>query len=456
MTVTAPQIILPQGWVAHSRDLAWLGVPLIGSNLAQYLIHLTDVVLLGWYDVQALAAITLATALYFMIFLLGAGFGWAVMPLVAAAVEADDHIQVRRVTRMGLWLSVAFGVAVSIPMMWAEPFFLAIGQDPQVSALAQDYLTIGAWAMIPGLMVVVLRALLAALERTAVILWATLGAAAVNALIGWALIFGRLGLPEMGIAGAAWAALGSTILMGLILLVYVLRHFPAYRLTQRLWRPDPGTMARVFRLGAPIGLTSLAEGALFSASAVMVGWIGAVELAAHGIAMQLASLTFMFHMGLSQAATVRAGRALGRRDRGNLRQVGLTAIAMSLVIGSLTVLCFVTFSENLVGLFIGLDAPARDALLQVGVSLLFMAALFQLMDAMQVVALGLLRGVQDTAVPMLLAVISYWLVGMPSGYALGFVAGWGAVGVWLGLVIGLGLAAILLMTRFWARAIRIG
>ena len=444
-----------QGWANHARALGALGVPLIGSNLANFAIHLTDIVLLGWYDVNALAAVTLAISLYFVVFLMGSGFGWAVTPLVAAAAVAGDDVQVRRVTRMGLWLSVAFGALTCIPMMWAEPFFLAIGQDPVVSALAQDYLTIAAWGMIPALVITVLRAFLSALERTAVILWATLGAVVANALAGYGLIFGAWGLPEMGIQGAAWAAMVTLFVTGAVMLAYVLRVFPAYRLWQRIWRIDPTILGQVFRLGAPIGLTSLAEGGLFSATAVMVGWIGPVELAAHGIALQLASAAFMFHLGLSQATTVRAGRALGQRDADNLRRTGHIAILMSLGFSLLGVTLFVALREPLISAFIDPEAPQRAQLLAVGVTLLLLAALFQMVDGLQVVALGLLRGVQDTAVPMLLAIFSYWVIGMPASYILGFVVGWGEVGVWLGLVIGLAVAAVMLLARFWLRSVRI-
>jgi len=432
-----------------------LGLPLIGSNLAQFAIGLTDTLMLGWYDVTALAASTLANSLYFVLFLMGAGFAWAVTPIVAAAVAAGEETQVRRVTRMGLWLAAIYGLAVTIPLMWSERFFLLIGQDPDVSRLAQDYLRIAAWAMIPALMVTVIRAFLSALELTAMILWATIGAAILNGVLNYAFIFGNWGAPELGIEGAAIASLGSTVLSLLILLGYALHKRPEYRLMQRIWKIDVQAITRVFRLGLPIGLTSLAESGLFSMSAVMVGWIGAVELAAHGIALNLASAAFMLHLGLSQAATVRAGHAMGRHDEAALRQSGRVAIAISVTLAVLTVILFVSMPVTLISFFIDPTDPARDTLLAVGVTLLAMAALFNLTDGLQVVALGLLRGVQDTAVPMVHAAISYWVVGMPVSYLLGFTFGLGALGVWLGLVAGLAFAAILLLWRFWGRSVRI-
>jgi MATE family multidrug resistance protein len=260
----------------------------------------------------------------------------------------------------------------------------------------------------------------------------------------------------MGIRGAAIASLFSTLLSLAILGSYAVVRRPEYRLLRRIWSFDAPAFRRVFRLGLPIGLTSLAESGLFSMSAVMVGWIGAAELAAHGIALNFASAAFMLHLGLSQAATVRAGQAAGRHDEAALRLSARVATALSLVAGLLTVILFVSMPQTLVGLFIDPADPMRGTLLSVGVALLAMAALFNLMDGAQVIALGLLRGVQDTMVPMIIAALSYWAVGLPVSYLLGFVFGLGAAGVWLGLVVGLGLAAILLMWRFWKRSVRIG
>ena len=299
---------------AHTGAIWKLGMPLVLSNLAQFAIHMTDTIMLGWYDVKALAAAVISGTFFFVIFIVGSGFSQAVTPLAAAAAEENDDRQVRRITRMGLWLSVFYGLAVTLPFFWAEDILLAIGQDPEVAALAHIYLQIVIWQMVPALIVMTLKAFLAAMEHTAIILWATIGTAVMNAFVNYALIFGNWGAPEMGIRGAAVASLTVTAVTVLILVIYILRVLPQYEIFRNFWRSDGEVMKRVFRLGWPIGLTSLAEGGLFSASAIMMGWIGAIELAAHGIAIQLASLTFMVHIGISQAATVRAGRALGRRD----------------------------------------------------------------------------------------------------------------------------------------------
>jgi MATE family multidrug resistance protein len=391
--------------------------------------------------------------MYFVTFIVGAGFAFAVTPMVAAAAEADDEAQVRRVTRMGLWLSIAYGLLFTLPFMWSEQILLAIGQNAVVAAMAHDYLVIAAWQMVPALMAMTLKSYLAALEYTAIILWATLGTALMNVVVNYALIFGNFGAPEMGIQGAAIASLFVTFATVVILVLYGLRKLPQYKLLQNVWKPDGEILRRVFQLGWPIGLTSLAEGGLFTASAIMMGWIGPIELAAHGIAIQLASLTFMVHLGFSQAATIRAGRALGRGDEINLRRGAKMAIGMSTVFAIATMAVFLLIPEPLIAVFIDPNEPEKAALLRIGISLLAMAGLFQVVDAVQVLALGLLRGVQDTAVPMVIATISYWVVGLPVSYLLAFTLGMGGVGIWLGLVVGLSVAAVLMMWRFWRRSV---
>lgn len=440
--------------IAHLKSLLVLGLPLIGSHMAQVAITTTDTIMLGWYDVTALAAVALAGSIFFTLFIVGSGFAWAVMPLVAAAAEEGDEVQARRVTRMGLWLSMIYGVIMLPPMLFSEPIFRAIGQDPEVAAIAERYLRIAGWGILPALLVMVLKAFLSALERTQIILWVTILAALLNAAINYALIFGNWGAPELGVRGAAIASVTVQIASAVLLGLYVVTKLPQFVLFQRLWRSDREALGTVFRLGWPIGVTSFAETGLFTASAIMMGWLGALQLAAHGIALQLASMTFMVHLGLSQAATVRAGRALGRKDIDGLKSGGNMAVATSLAFALVTIAAFLLIPEVLLSLFVDPDDPQRPAILSIGVGLLAVAALFQLVDGAQVMALGLLRGVQDTRVPMIHASLSYWGLGLPAGYVLGFPLGFGGVGIWMGLVVGLAMAAVLLLGRFYGPTLK--
>jgi MATE family multidrug resistance protein len=438
----------------HFINITTLGLPLIGSHVAQFSINMTDTLMLGWYDVEVLAAQVIAGTVFFVLFILGSGFAGAVMPMVAKAEAAGEGTQVRRVTRMAIWASFFYSVAAIPVMLFAEPILLFGGQTPEVARLAEDYLVINGWSLLPALMVMVFKSYLSALERAGIVLWVTLAAVAINAIVNYGLIFGNWGLPEMGIQGAAVASLVVNVASMVLLAIYLHVVTADHEIFARFWRPDWQAFRAVTRLGWPMGLTSLAEVGLFAAASLMMGWLGTMPLAAHGIALQITALTFMVHLGLSNAATVRAGRAVGRGSLGDLQLGAKLITGVSAVFAALTLVAFLVFPETLLGLFLSPTDPQRDLVIALGVPLLAAAGLFQFADAAQAMALGMLRGVQDTAVPMLMAAISYWGIGVPVSYVMGFVLGWGGVGVWCGLAVGLACAGVLLMARFWGPVMR--
>ncbi|MDP4992986.1 MAG: MATE family efflux transporter [Marivita lacus] len=436
---------------AHVRAILVLGVPLVGGHMAQMGIGLTDTIMVGWYGAEALATVTLANTLFFTLFLFGCGFAWAVMPMVASYAAEGDNRQVRRATRMGLWLSALFCVVMFPLLWWSEALLRALGQTPDIAAEAQVYLRVLVFGLLPALVTMTLKSYLAALEKTQVVFWVTVVALPYNALANYALIFGNFGFPELGLQGAAIASLSTHVISMLVVVAYILAFVRTHSLFQRLWKPDNEMFAQVFRLGVPIGLTSLSETGLFAASAIMMGWLGTIPLAAHGIALQLASMLFMLHLGLSNAATVRAGNAFGRRDWPHMARGGVVALALSAFVAAITMVLFVAVPEPLIAIFLDPEDPARADIIEMGITLLILAAVFQLVDGAQVVVLGLLRGVQDARVPMVYAAVSYFGIGLPAAYVLGFVLDWGATGIWIGLVLGLAGAAVLLNHRFWFR-----
>ena len=437
----------------HVKSILTLGLPLIGSHLAQTSIWLTDSLMLGWYDVEALAAQVLGSTYFFILFIFGSGFAWALMPMVAEAETSGAAQQVRRVTRMAIWIAMVYGVLTLPALLSAEGVLGALGQAPALAEGAGVYLAVAGWSIFPALMVMVLKSYLSALERTQIVLWATLAAVAVNAGLNYVLIFGHFGAPEMGLLGSAWASLAAQLASMVVIVAYAIRAVPEHELFVRFWRADWEALWRVFRLGWPIGITNIAEVGLFSAASLMMGWLGTVPLAAHGIALQLSSMTFMLHVGLSNVATIRSGRSLGAGDLAELRTGASTVIFLSLVFVVLTVITFLTIPDVMIGLFLAPDDPDRAAVIAIGVTLMAAAALFQAADSAQVMALGLLRGVQDTRVPMIIATIAYWGVGAPMAYVLAFVVGWEGVGVWLGLAAGLAVAGGFMMLRFWRQSL---
>lgn len=441
----------PLGFLPNARAVLVLGLPLVGSHVAQFALHVTDTIMLGWYGVTDLAAGALGATLFFVVFTLGMGYGQAVMPMVATFAAAGEGTEVRRVTRMGMWLSIGFS-ALALPLfLMSGPILGAMGQDPEVARIGGEYLAIIGFGMAPALVVMVVKSYLAALGRTQVVLWATVLGVFVNIGANWVLIFGNLGFPELGARGAAIASVLVQIVTLVAMLGYavLLPSLRQYQLLVRFWRPDWTALRRVNALGLPIGFAMLAETGLFAASAVMMGWLGALPLAAHSIALEITAMFFMVHLGLSNAATVLVGRARGRGDGPGLRAAAKAAVLLSLGFAGATMLVYWIAAEPMVGLFLKPDEPQRDLIVPLGVTLLMVAALFQFADAGQVMAMGLLRGVQDTRQPMVIAAVSYWLVGLPAGYGLGFVIGWEGVGIWLGLVAGLTAAALALHVRFW-------
>lgn len=440
----------PMSRAQHAKAILTLGLPLIGGHLAQFSIGLTDTIMMGWYSVEGLAAVTLASTCFFVLFIFGSGFAQAVMPLVAAQYAEGRGAQIRRTTRMGLWMSFVFALCAIPVFYFSQTVMLGLGQDPGLAEDVQAYLRIAGWGIIPALGVMTFKSYLAALERTKVVLWVTLIALVINAFANYALIFGNWGAPELGLRGSAIASLVVQILSFLFIAGYVLRALPEQEIFARVWRPDWEAFFLVGRLGVPIGFTMLAEVGLFATSTLMMGWLGTIPLAAHGVALQLASATFMLHLGLSNAATVRAGNALGRRDAFHLMRGAHVVMIMSLFIALVTIATFVLFPEPLISAFLDRDEPNKAAIIAAGSVLLLMAGVFQLVDAAQVMALGLLRGLQDTKVPMTIAVFSYWVVGVPASYLLGFSFDYGGVGIWGGLVIGLSFAAVFMVARFWS------
>ena len=432
----------------EARSLLILGLPLVGSQVAQFAVHTTDTLMLGWYSVLALAQVTLGAQVLFVAYIVISGFAYAILPMVAKSMAEGDPQSARRVTRVGLWLSTVAAALLFLPMWFASPILEAMGQDAQVAKGAQDYLRIAGFGLWPAIWGLVLRSYLSALEHTGIVLWLAVGVLIINAFVNYALIFGYWGLPELGLQGAA---IGSVIAMSLSLVgfvIYIQIYFEEQKMFARFWRFDRMATSAVARLAIPISATAFAESGLFAASAFMMGWLGKLELAAHGIVLQLAAMSFMVHMGLSQAGTVRVGQAFARKDWLAVRRTAGVAMGLSSIAAAVAIFFFLATPQILIGAFLELRDPLRPEILRIGTLLLVLASMFQFVDAAQVMALSLLRGLQDTRVPMLITVISYWLIGIPISYILGFIFDFRGTGIWLGLVVGLAIAALLLWSRF--------
>ncbi|HEX6409097.1 MAG TPA: MATE family efflux transporter [Sphingomicrobium sp.] len=447
-----------RGWSDELRATLALAWPLMLANLTMQLIQATDVVLLGWLGPKELAAAALALSLSFGMILFALGVLTASSPMIASALgERFNAVRdVRRTFRQSLWAAALMTVPTLIVLWNAEPIILAFGQEPELARLAAWFLKGYTWVIPPWMLFQVMRNFVSAMERPRWVLVISAAGIPLNALVSWALIFGKLGLPELGLIGGG---IGSAIVwtaMALALFTVIVtdRQFRRFHLFGRFWRPDWPRFRQLFRLGGPIGLTMGFEGGVFSAAAYLMGLFGAPSVAAHQIALQIAATTFMIPLALGQAATVRVGLAYGRRDASGIALAGWTAFALSTAFMALMATLMFLFPRDLITLFLD-DTPANATVISLGVSFLMIAALFQIVDGWQVVAAGMLRGIHDTRVPMIFALFGYWAIGLGVGIALAFSMEWRGIGIWTGLAAGLGVVAVLMLLR-WARRDRLG
>ncbi|MCK7613123.1 MATE family efflux transporter [Roseibium sediminicola] len=440
-------------WRSDILPTLALGLPLAGAQLAQMAINTTDVLMIGRLGAEELAASVLAFNFYMLLWFFGMGVLQAVIPLAARARGQRKPRDLRRAVRMGFWVSVLFCLPVWIVLLFIEPILVALGQEPKLAELAGVYMLFLQWTMLPALLIMAVRGFLTVMERTQVVLLATIAGAIVNAILDYLLIFGEFGFPRLELVGAGIASVFSAATTCLFLFAYALLHpkLRRYNILGRIWRSDWPVFFQIVRMGTPIALTIIAEGSLFTASAIMIGWLGTLPLAGHGIALQIASITFMVPVGLSVAAMTRVSLAAGRGDHAGVGRAGWTSLVVTvLFMGSFAVL-FWTIPETLIGFYLDLDDPQAQEVLSYGVSFLLVAALFQLADGGQIIGVNNLRGLGDTTIPLFYALFGYWVVGISLSLGLGFLAGWGGVGVWCGLAGGLASVAVLANLRFARR-----
>lgn len=452
-TPAGPAAVAPLTWGQELRATFTLAWPLVIAQLAQNALFTTDVIMMGWLGPRYLAAGALASAFLMPFLLFGIGIVGAVAPLVAQARGARQIKVVRRVVRQGFWAAFVLAALLIPFLLQVRSIFNLLGQNPGTTVLVEQYIQIAVWSVVPQLLIIVLRSLLSAFDATRIILLVTVAGVIVNACVNYLLMFGNFGFPRLELRGAAIATVATNLAMFGLLLAYVLRdrRFRRFYILIRFCKPDWSRFREIFRIGTPIGLTILAEVALFTGAAFLMGWLGTDEVAAHAVALQCASTAFMVPLGLGMAATVRVGVAYGRQDPDGIGKAGWVGFVLGTGFMAFTALLFITAGPAIVGLFLDRNDPGNANALYLAGTYLVVAGIFQLVDGAQVTAAHALRGLSDTAVPMVVAIFGYWAVGMPVAYVLGFVAGWRGVGIWTGLAVGLACVAVILVTRFAMR-----
>ncbi|MGP9812576.1 MATE family efflux transporter [Rhodopseudomonas sp. NSM] len=456
--MTSSDLPLAAGARAPAQSPAWrteivetltLAVPMALTQLGQIAMMTTDLALIGRLGDSAVAAAALAHTVLFIAFMLGIGLVSAVAPLAAQAYGARAPRQVRASLRVGMWAAVIAGIPLTLSQFYGEAMLLAAGQAPDVAALAGRYLHGLAWSLVPGWIFIALRSFMGAVNRPEPALWIMFAAVPLNGVLAYALIHGAFGLPQLGIFGAGLATSIVSIAMCIAAAVacVTLQPFRKYQVFGELARFDGPLMRQLLALGLPISGASVLEYGVFGAAALLMGQIGTTALAAHQIALQVAAIMFMVPLGISLAATVRVGHAVGRHDPAGARRAGFAAIGLGFVFMALMTLLVALTRHEIPQLFLG-DSTTAVETAQLTASLLLVGASFFIADGLQVVANGALRGKSDTRIPLLFAVLGFWAIGFPFSYLLGFPGGFGPFGVWIGLAIGLAVYAALLVARF--------
>jgi MATE family multidrug resistance protein len=441
-------------WGPEIRATLALAWPLVLTNLSQFALSLTDALFLGRVATEALAAATLGGNLYFAALAPAFGLALAAGPMCAQTRgRGRGHLRgMRRDVRAAFWACGAATIPVWLLLWYTDALLRGLGQDPLLAALAAEYVRALMWGMPLFCGFVVLRGFLSAEQRPLSALVVSFIGVALNVPLNYWLIHGGWGVPALGVVGAGIASTLCNLFMfaGLVLVIARDRHLRRYHLFGRLWRYDVARLREVAQIGLPIAGSMALEIAVFAFAAIAMGWFGAIAVAAHAIAVQVASATFMVPMGIAQAATARVGLMTGAGRTTAASRAGWVGIALGAGFMTVSAACLIGFSGSISWLFLAPGNPGSAETAALAGVMLVVAGLFQLADGVQAVASGALRGLKDTQVPMLLAGFGYWIIGLPLGLALALPAGTGPVGVWVGLAVGLFLVAGLMLAR-WMR-----
>ncbi|MEL6221333.1 MAG: MATE family efflux transporter [Cyanobacteria bacterium J06627_8] len=427
-----------------------LAIPLASAQLAQSMNGFVDTVMMGKLGGQYLAAGGLGATTFMFLLLINTGLLSAVSPLAAEAHGRGNTDGVTQATVQGLWIALLMSIPVTLVLCHSAPLLRAMGQDETIVRLASDYLRAIALGYFPALVFFVLKSFVSALFRPGSVMVIMVVGVALNAIANYLFIYGVFGFPALGLVGVGWASTVSYWVMSIALGMDVLWRSPfrQYRLWSRLMIIRGYLLWEVLRIGLPIAALSLFETGLFSLTTFLSGHFGASTLAAHNIALQTAAICFMVPLGVSQATTVRVGQFIGQRQPLAARRAGYVGIVIGAVFMALMAVIMMTLPRLIISFYLDLNDQQNQEVIAIAIGLLGVAAMFQIFDGIQVTALGALRGIKDTRIPMGIGVVAYWGIGFTAGYVAGFPLGMGGVGLWLGLAAGLGIAAIALTWRF--------
>ncbi len=422
-----------------------LGWPVSLGQLGHIMLGVIDSLMVGHVGPSPLAASSLVNGIFFLIIVLGIGMTLAITPLVSIAKSSGKDSECKLILRNGLYVNLTLAILLTIIVYSFSYFIPFLGQPANVEELSKSYIRILSYSIIPFLLFQTLRQFIEGLSITKPTMYIAVIANIVNAFGNWLLIFGNWGFPEMGLDGAGYSTLITRIFIAISILYYAIKSKRINGLLpSRLFvKPDKRLVKKIVQVGLPSGLMYMMEVGAFAFSAVMIGWLGSTELAAHQIALSLASVSYMIILGISTAGTVRVGNAVGLNDSIKVKRAGFSALILGAGFMLFSATIFIIFNRALPYLYLS-NQPVID----IAAKLLVVAAFFQISDGLQAVGSGILRGLTDVKIPLYVTIFSYWIIGIPAGFILGFSLKLGVVGIWIGLLIGLSLAAVLFVFRF--------
>lgn len=429
----------------HINTTFHLAYPVMLSQLGQVSVGVADSMMVGRLGALPLAASSLGNSIFFVIMMFGIGISMGITPLISTADGKDKPKRISRLFSHGLWINLATSLVLTGVVLGLSQGLFYLNQPEEVVVLAIPYLLIITASLIPLMIFQTFKQMAEGLSQTRQAMYITIFANLVNVLLNYLLIWGVWGFPELGLNGAGWATLISRVLMALMMGGYILssNRYKKYQFKMTLPAASFPMISRILKIGIPTGFQFIFEVSAFSTAAIMMGWIGVNALAGHQIALNLASISYMMATGLATAGMIRVSNQIGKGNLKAMREAGMVVFGMVVAFMFACGVLFFSFRFFLPTLYI--DNPEVIAL---SASLLIIAGLFQLSDGVQVVALGVLRGMEDVKVPTVVTLMAYWVLGLPLGYVLAFEFGMAEKGIWYGLLIGLSITAVILFYRF--------
>jgi MATE family multidrug resistance protein len=432
------------------KEMLRLALPLVTGQLSAIGMNVIDAMLAGHLDAHTLGAVAVGTSVWSLALVAAIGVMLALPPSVAQLNGASRREEIGPLFRQALWLAASLGIILCIGVHFGGPLLVgAIGVDPALVPDVTRFLHAISYGAPALALFFALRGLSEGFGLTRPTMYFSVLGLALLGPIGYVLMYGRLGVPALGALGSGIATACVLWIEALAFLYYVAtrRHYRELRLFAHFDGPNPAAIRDLLHIGVPMGVSVFMEASLFVAVALAIGTLGTDVVASHQIAINVASVTFMVPLGIAMATTVRVGHAVGRGDVEGVREAGFVGLFLTLIAQGVSALLMLTVPQHIAALY-----TADATVIALAAQLLILAGLFQFSDGMQVAASGALRGMKDTRVPMLITTFAYWGVGMPVGWWLAFPVGYGARGMWMGLIAGLSMAAILLSVRFWRLA----